>query len=369
MLSQSYLPTAQKAVANGVASLDSAGKVPSVQLPAVTAPSDASTSEKGIIQLAGDLAGTAAAPIVPAIARKAATTKIITAGMGLTGGGDLSSNRTLAVDFGISAGTVAQGDDSRITGAEQATNKGAVNGYASLDGGGKVPSAQLPVATDATASTKGIIQLAGDLAGTAAAPTVPALTGKAAATTTISAGAGLTGGGDLSTNRTLAVNFGAAAGTVAQGNDSRIVGAEQTSNKGAINGYASLDASGKVPTNQMAIGSRIQPFSSNGALAVEVGGHRLYNDTSTAWTILSVRASVGTSPTGSSLIVDVNVNGATIFTTQANRPTIAAASSTSGKITNMNVTTVASGAYLTIDVDQVGSTIPGTDLTVQVEVL
>jgi hypothetical protein len=69
------------------------------------------------------------------------------------------------------------------------------------------------------------------------------------------------------------------------------------------------------------------------------------------------------------LIVDVNVSGATIFTTQGNRPTIAAAGNTSGKITNMNITTVASGAYLTIDVDQVGSTTPGNDLAVQIEVI
>ncbi|MGV1079769.1 MAG: hypothetical protein ACOYD1_07935 [Candidatus Nanopelagicales bacterium] len=39
------------------------------------------------------------------------------------------------------------------------------------------------------------------------------------------AGAGLTGGGDLSADRTLTVTYGTAAGTAAQGNDSRIVNA------------------------------------------------------------------------------------------------------------------------------------------------
>lgn len=51
---------------------------------------------------------------------------------------------------------------------------------------------------------------------------------KALAATTISAGSGLTGGGDLSSNRTLAVSFGATAGTAAQGNDARIAGAIQS---------------------------------------------------------------------------------------------------------------------------------------------
>lgn len=54
------------------------------------------------------------------------------------------------------------------------------------------------------------------------------LTAKADKATTISAGAGLTGGGDLSTNRSLAVSFGTTAGTAAQGNDSRITGAVQS---------------------------------------------------------------------------------------------------------------------------------------------
>ena len=46
-------------------------------------------------------------------------TRSITAGTGLTGGGDLSADRTLAVSYGTTAGTAAQGDDSRITGAAQ----------------------------------------------------------------------------------------------------------------------------------------------------------------------------------------------------------------------------------------------------------
>lgn len=44
---------------------------------------------------------------------------------------------------------------------------------------------------------------------------------------TISAGTGLTGGGNLGANRTLAVSYGTGAGTSAEGNDSRIVNAVQ----------------------------------------------------------------------------------------------------------------------------------------------
>lgn len=76
---------------------------------------------------------------------KASASRQIIAGTGLTGGGDLSADRTLALTFGVAAGTAAQGNDSRITGAEQTANKGAASGYAPLNSSSKVPIANLPV--------------------------------------------------------------------------------------------------------------------------------------------------------------------------------------------------------------------------------
>ena len=55
------------------------------------------------------------------IGGKADKTTAISAGTGLAGGGDLSANRTLSVTYGTTAGTAAQGNDSRITGALQAS--------------------------------------------------------------------------------------------------------------------------------------------------------------------------------------------------------------------------------------------------------
>jgi len=79
-----------------------------------------------------------------------------------------------------------------------------------------------------------------------------------------------------------------------------------------------------------------------------------------------VRASVGSAPAGSSIIVDVNKNGVTIFTTQANRPTIVAAGTTD-LADAINITSVAAGDKITVDIDQVGSTTPGSDLSVEIE--
>jgi len=199
---------------------------------------DATTTSKGLIQLAGDLAGTASTPTVPGLANKAATSTTISAGTGLTGGGDLSANRTISANFGTGAGTIAQGNDSRIVGAEQTTNKGAANGYASLNSSTVVPSAQLG---SGTADTTTFLRGDNTWATTPAAPVTSvagktgvvtlvkadvgltnvdntsdankpvstaqqtALDSKANTTITVSAGTGLTGGGDLSANRTFAV--------------------------------------------------------------------------------------------------------------------------------------------------------------------
>lgn len=54
------------------------------------------------------------------------------------------------------------------------------------------------------------------------AAAITALSGKADKATTITAGTGLTGGGTLAANRTLAADFGTGAGKVCEGNDSRL---------------------------------------------------------------------------------------------------------------------------------------------------
>ena len=76
-----------------------------------------------------------------------------------------------------------------------------------------------------------------------------------------------------------------------------------------------------------------------------------------------VTAAVGTAPAGASIILDINKNGTTMYTTQGNRPTIAAAG-TYVTATNPDVTTWAAGDRLELEVDQKGSSTAGSDLTV-----
>ena len=90
--------------------------------------------------------------------------------------------------------------------------KAAALGVATLDGTGKVPSGQLPSGTGAVASVNAL---------TGTVVLTEANTGFVPNTRAVNAGTGLTGGGNLTTDRSLGVVFGSSAGTVAQGNDSR----------------------------------------------------------------------------------------------------------------------------------------------------
>ena len=78
--------------------------------------------------------------------------------------------------------------------------------------------------------------------------------------------------------------------------------------------------------------------------------------------IISVTPSVTVAPTGASVIFDVNNDGTTIFTTQANRPTIAASAlfgapkSPDAAARRVNV-----GDVVSVDCDQIGSGTAGSN--------
>jgi hypothetical protein len=137
---------------------------------------------------------------------------------------------------------------------------------------------------------------------------------------------------------------------------------DQTNASGSVVAWMEANGTWRAPN----LGRSIM-FSRAGAIATGAGTFAWYNDTGVPQTIRSVRATVNVAPTGAAVIVDVNLSGVTVFTTQAGRPTIAAGAKTSGKVTAMNTTTVPDGGYITVDIDQVGSSVAGSDLTVQID--
>lgn len=88
-----------------------------------------------------------------------------------------------------------------------------------------------------------------------------------------------------------------------------------------------------------------------------------------ACTVTKVSVRVGTAPTGASLIIDLNKNGSNSIFDGVTRPTITAGSN-DDSVTSFHATysDLAADDYLTLDIDQVGSSTSGSNLSVSIEV-
>lgn len=108
-------------------------------------------------------------------------------------------------------------------------------------------------------------------------------------------------------------------------------------------------------------------FSASGAMTTRTG--KSFVQCLGSGTIVSVKAYLNTAPTGATTFkVDINKNGTTIYGTQSNQPTWVA-SANAATVGSHSVTTFADGDRLSVDIDAVGSTVAGSDLTVVVYLL
>lgn len=83
-----------------------------------------------------------------------------------------------------------------------------------------------------------------------------------------------------------------------------------------------------------------------------------------AFTLSAVRASVTTAPTGSTIIIDINEAGSTILSTKLSIDASEKTSITAASAAVISDTSLADDAEMTIDFDQVGSTIAGAGVKV-----
>jgi hypothetical protein len=158
---------------NGTAAMTASATVPSTDITGLGTMSTQNSSNINVT--GGSISGTTVAGYVP-------TTTTITAGTGLSGGGDLSANRTLSISnttvtaaaYGSASKTLtatvnAQGQltaladtniaitNTQVSGLGTASTKdaGAALGVATLDAGGKVPVSELPAAVLGALSYQG----------------------------------------------------------------------------------------------------------------------------------------------------------------------------------------------------------------------
>jgi hypothetical protein len=115
------------------------------------------------------------------------------------------------------------------------------------------------------------------------------------------------------------------------------------------------------------LGTEALSFSAAGALTTRTGKSKV--QLLGGGTIVAVKAWLDTPATGTTTFkVDVNKNGTTIYGTQGNRPTWVA-SANAATVGAHSVTTFADGDQLSVDIDAIGSTVAGSDLTVTVYIL
>ena len=84
-------------------------------------------------------------------------------------------------------------------------------------------------------------------------------------------------------------------------------------------------------------------------------------------TINKVYGAVKTAPSGDDILIDVNLNATSIWDSNQNNRLTIADGATTGNQTSFDTTALSEGDLLTMDVDQIGSSTAGADLTVEVK--
>jgi hypothetical protein len=121
---------------------------------------------------------------------------------------DTDTKLTGKADTGHTHATLPTADEkAALAGTSGAPATG--NRYVT-DGDARMSNARTPTAHAASHATGGADAL------------TPSAIGAVPVARTVASGTGLSGGGDLSTDRTLSVDYGSTAGTAAQGNDARL---------------------------------------------------------------------------------------------------------------------------------------------------
>lgn len=98
--------------------------------------------------------------------------------------------------------------------------------------------------------------------------------------------------------------------------------------------------------------------------ALTTGTTKAYFRMPFAGTLTAVKASVLTAPTGSTILIDINESGTTVISTKLMIDATEKTSATAATPYVISDSSLADDAEITIDIDQIGSTIAGAGLVV-----
>ena len=192
---------------------------------------------------------------------------------------------------------------------------------------------------------------------------------------------------DLTTSSAIDTFMGSASNAAALANLGAVAsgGALGTPSSGVLTNCTSIPAgqlTGSVATARLGSGTassstylrgdstfaalpdQIQLACSDETTALTAGTAKVTFRMPYAMTLTAVRASVTTAPTGSTLIVDINEGGTSVLSTKLSIDATEKTSTTAATAAVISDSALADDAEITIDIDQIGSTVAGAGLKV-----
>lgn len=128
--------------------------------------------------------------------------------------------------------------------------------------------------------------------------------------------------------------------------------------------YSKDDAGAESPMSRHTLPVEICIACSDETTALTIGTAKVTFRMPHAMTLTAVRANVNTAPTGATIIVDINETASTILSTKLTIDATEFTSTTAAVPAVISDSALADDAEITIDIDQVGSTIAGKGLKV-----
>ena len=273
----------------------------------------------------------------------------LTAGTGLTGGGDITTNRTFNVDVGIADDKIVQIDDTDATDDD----------YAKFTANGLEGRSYSEVKTDLSLN---------NVENTA----LSTWAGSSNITTVGTVGSG-TWQGTAIADAYIANDLTLAGATIGT---SDITLKQSAGPTNTDEGTIEWDTDDDLLT--IGDGTNTRKFSDIDTIIVAASDESTALTTGTAkvtfrmpnyaTTLVAVRAGVGTAPTGSVLTVDINESGTTVLSTKITIDAGEKTSVTAATPPVISDSALAADAEITIDIDTVGSTVAGAGLKVQMDV-